>query len=199
VEKESWRRNTKRTRNRRPEAHKPRIGATLYQKLFSYPLAAERSSAAFALAERFFAVAILRASGGKRPFNACKDVAGQELVVAVHGFQGRPEAAGGQGIFGRSQKFKCAKNCNLTHLWRNEQTVNAFGDVAVLKCYSLRQAQVCMALARASSDPALKQRYEELALDFVQNARSERDVDITSPPVSNIKRKPDGGNSNPLR
>jgi hypothetical protein len=32
-----------------------------------------------------------------------------------------------------------------------------------------------MALARASDDPALKQRYEELALAFVQNAGNERD------------------------
>ena len=55
-----------------------------------------------------------------------------------------------------------------------------FGDVrVVLSCNSWRQAQVCMTLARASDDPALKLYYEELALKFAQNAVNEHD-DITS-------------------
>jgi hypothetical protein len=62
--------------------------------------------------------------------------------------------------------------CNLTHSCRNKQnvcvlgfeTVNASnGDRVLLSCNSWRQARVCMALARASDEPALKQYYEELA------------------------------------
>ena len=67
-----------------------------------------------------------------------------------------------------------------------------FGDVrVVVSCNSWRQAQVCMTLARASVDPALKQYYEELALKFVQNAANELD-DITVAPFAN----PDSGNTN---
>ena len=54
-----------------------------------------------------------------------------------------------------------------------------------------RQARVCMALARASDDPALKQYYEELALKFAQNAVNEHD-DITVVPFRNL----DSGNTN---
>jgi hypothetical protein len=60
----------------------------------------------------------------------------------------------------------------------------------MLSCNSLRQAQVCMALARASDDPALKQHYEELALAFVQNAGTERDPDRTAARFAVIKPKP---------
>ena len=49
-----------------------------------------------------------------------------------------------------------------------------------------------MALARASGDPALKQRYVDLALEFVQNAANDRDLDLTAPPLANIKLEPDG-------
>jgi hypothetical protein len=34
------------------------------------------------------------------------------------------------------------------------------------RSYFWRQAQVCMSLARACKDPALKERYEDLAFDF---------------------------------
>jgi len=47
----------------------------------------------------------------------------------------------------------------------------------VLSCNSWRQARVCMKLARASDDPALKQYYEELALKFAENAASQHDPD----------------------
>jgi len=58
------------------------------------------------------------------------------------------------------------------------ETVNGLKwDRVVLGCNSWRQARVCMALARASDDPALKQYYEELALGFVQNAASEHGPD----------------------
>ena len=53
-----------------------------------------------------------------------------------------------------------------------------------------------MALARASADAALKQYYEELALKFVRNVGSERDLDITAA-LAPTKPKPDHGNINP--
>ena len=72
------------------------------------------------------------------------------------------------------------------------ETVNGLKWVRVLLgCNSWRQARVCMALARASDDPARKQYYEELALGFVQKARSEPD-DITVAPFANL----DSGNTN---
>jgi hypothetical protein len=33
-----------------------------------------------------------------------------------------------------------------------------------------------MSLARATNDPVLKERYEDLAVDFAQNAERERDL-----------------------
>jgi hypothetical protein len=50
-----------------------------------------------------------------------------------------------------------------------------------------------MALARASDDPTLKQYYEELALEFVQNAGNEPDSDNTAALLAIIK--PDSGNT----
>jgi hypothetical protein len=53
-----------------------------------------------------------------------------------------------------------------------------------------RQAQVRMSLARATNDPLLKERYEDLAVDSAWNAERERALEIlnrleagrTSPP-----------------
>ena len=53
-----------------------------------------------------------------------------------------------------------------------------------------RQAQVCMSLARATNDPLVKERYEDLAVDLARNAERERTLEIvnrleagrTSPP-----------------
>jgi hypothetical protein len=67
----------------------------------------------------------------------------------------------------------------------------------VLKCHSWHQAQNCMALARLSDDPALKQYYLELALEFVRNAGSERDLELLAASLATIKPKPDGGNTDP--
>ena len=67
----------------------------------------------------------------------------------------------------------------------------------MLKCHSWHQAQNCMALARLSDDPALKQYYLELALEFVRNAGSERDLELLAASLATIKPKPDGGNTDP--
>ena len=64
----------------------------------------------------------------------------------------------------------------------------------VLRCHSWHQAQNCMALARLSDDPSLKQYYLELALEFVRNAGSERDLEIVAASLATIKSKPDSGN-----
>jgi hypothetical protein len=47
--------------------------------------------------------------------------------------------------------------------------------------YFWHQAQVCMSLARVTNDPVLKERYEDLALDFAQKAERERDLDSVKP------------------
>jgi hypothetical protein len=65
------------------------------------------------------------------------------------------------------------------------------------RSYFWHQAQVCMSLARATDDPVLKKRYEDLALEFAQNAGDERDLDITVPPLAGIKPKPGSGNASP--
>ena len=70
------------------------------------------------------------------------------------------------------------------------ETVKVSNGV-VLSCNSWRQARVCMALARASDDPALKQYYEELALGSVQKAGSEPDPDNAAALLAIIK--PDSG------
>ena len=38
-----------------------------------------------------------------------------------------------------------------------------------------------MSLARATNDPVLKERYEDLAVDFAQNAERELDLDSDKP------------------
>jgi hypothetical protein len=43
------------------------------------------------------------------------------------------------------------------------------------RSYLWHQAQVCMSLARVTGDPVLKERYEDLAVDFARNAERERD------------------------
>jgi hypothetical protein len=65
------------------------------------------------------------------------------------------------------------------------------------RSYFWHQAQVCMSLARISDDAVLKQRYQESALEFAQNAGDERDLDITAYPLVAVMPKPDSGNTNP--
>ena len=77
--------------------------------------------------------------------------------------------------------------------WGFETSQCLNGSRVVLTCNSWRQAQVCMTLARASDDPALKQYYEELALKFAEHAANEHDPDNTAP----LPIKPDSGNTKP--
>ena len=56
--------------------------------------------------------------------------------------------------------------CVLGNLRRSLSQVG----VALRRSYFWHQAQVCMSLARVSDDTVLKQRYEDLALEFAKNA-----------------------------
>jgi hypothetical protein len=59
--------------------------------------------------------------------------------------------------------------------------------------YCLHQAQVCLSLARGTDDPKLKQRYGELAVDFVERAGGRREAEIESRlPSTNAKTNDDG-------
>ena len=51
------------------------------------------------------------------------------------------------------------------------------GVFMLQRSYFWHQAQVCMSLARVTDDPVLKERYEDLAINFVRNADRERDHD----------------------
>jgi hypothetical protein len=67
------------------------------------------------------------------------------------------------------------------------------------RSYYLHQAQVCQSLARSAADPALKDRYSELALDFLEKAsdpEDEEEGDILSF-LTALPKKPDGGGMNP--
>ena len=49
-----------------------------------------------------------------------------------------------------------------------------------------------MSLARVTSDPVLKERYEDLALGFVQNAGREQDLDSTISPLLGVETSDPG-------
>jgi hypothetical protein len=53
-----------------------------------------------------------------------------------------------------------------------------------------------MSLARVTNDPVLKERYEDLALGFVQNAGPEQDLDSTFSYLFGVKNQdPDNGDT----
>jgi len=60
------------------------------------------------------------------------------------------------------------------------------------RSYFWHQAQICMSLARVTSDPVLKERYEDLALGFVQNAGREQDLDSTISPLLGVETSDPG-------
>jgi hypothetical protein len=77
----------------------------------------------------------------------------------------------------------------------NEQIVCVWGFEASTvwqtamsqRLYFLQQAQVCISLARSTNDPILKERLEDLALNFVQSVSGERNLGTTAPPLAAIK------------
>jgi hypothetical protein len=112
------------------------------------------------------------------------------FYIGLLGFE-RPD---GKAHFARSIFSNLSVFCyNLSFdLFARERTdYSCFGEfemplsqwfgVVSKRSYFWHQAQVCMSLARASDDPALKQRYQDLALEFAQNAGGERDFDILLP------------------
>jgi hypothetical protein len=66
------------------------------------------------------------------------------------------------------------------------------------RSYFWHQAQVCMSLARVCNDPILKERYEDLALNFAQKTGREQDLDSTNSYLFGVKdRDPDSGDTSP--
>ncbi len=63
------------------------------------------------------------------------------------------------------------------------------------RSYFLHQAQVCGSLARGTDDPKLRQRYEDLAVEFLQRGSRESDAEIDFIPVAGVKPKPDSGDA----
>jgi hypothetical protein len=49
--------------------------------------------------------------------------------------------------------------------------------------------------AFGTDDRGLKQRYENLALEFPRDAGGKRDLDITAAPLFAVEPKPDSGNT----
>ena len=66
--------------------------------------------------------------------------------------------------------------------------LNAVGVVGTKRSYLWHQVQVCMSLARATNDPVLKERYEDLAVDFARNAGRERTSTATNLPTRKTAR-----------
>jgi hypothetical protein len=65
------------------------------------------------------------------------------------------------------------------------------------RSYFARQVQVCTSLARVTDDPALKRRYEALAVEFAQNIGRELDRDMNPAPQAIIDPKPGSGDTDP--
>ncbi len=67
------------------------------------------------------------------------------------------------------------------------------------RSYFLHQAQVCGSLARGAADPKLKQRYEDLAIEFLQRGSRESDADTEADMdfirAGSGKPKPDNGDA----
>jgi hypothetical protein len=66
------------------------------------------------------------------------------------------------------------------------------------RSYFWHQAQVCMSLARACNDPILKERYEDLALNFAQKTGREQDLDSANSYLFGVKSgEPDSDDTSP--
>ena len=87
-----------------------------------------------------------------------------------------------------------ATNCSRFGEFETIAVSNGFGVVSS-RSYFWHHAQVCMSLARATDDPVLKHRYQDLALEFAQNAGDERDRDITVSSRAALKPKPGSGST----
>jgi len=53
------------------------------------------------------------------------------------------------------------------------------------RSYLWHQAEVCLSRARTSSDPVLKELYEDMAVDFAHDAAREQNLDS----VRNLERE----------
>ena len=64
--------------------------------------------------------------------------------------------------------------------------------------FFLHQARTCWSLARITTDPWLKQRYEDLAVDFVTQVYGENDRELAAPFPAGKPPKPDSGDTSLL-
>jgi hypothetical protein len=88
------------------------------------------------------------------------------------------------------------------HCVRDLEFLGLFGvpkkaGVVFERSYFARQVQVCTSLARVTDDPALKRRYEALAVEFAQNIGRELDRDMNPAPQAFIDPKPGSGDTDP--
>ncbi len=71
------------------------------------------------------------------------------------------------------------------------------------RAYFLHQAEVCGSLARGAEDPSLRQRYEDLQIDFLRRGSREddREDDADSGFAVSViaKPKPNSGDASPHR
>jgi hypothetical protein len=69
------------------------------------------------------------------------------------------------------------------------------------RSYFLHQAEVCGSLARGTDDPSLRQRYEDLQIDFLRRGSREDDGGDDSEIAFSVtaKPKPDSGDASPHR
>jgi hypothetical protein len=65
------------------------------------------------------------------------------------------------------------------------------------RSYFAHQVQVCTSLARVTDDPALKRRYEVMAVEFAQNIGGELDHEMSAGPPASIDPKPGSGDIGP--
>ncbi len=65
------------------------------------------------------------------------------------------------------------------------------------RSYYLHQARVCQSLAACTSDPALKERYERLALEFFADSAEGDETEAELLPGFIPKVKPDSGDDSP--
>jgi len=64
------------------------------------------------------------------------------------------------------------------------------------RSYFARQVEVCMSLARLTYDPALRGRYEHLAVEFARCIGGKGDLDMTAAPLTRIPG-PDSDDTSP--
>lgn len=156
------------------------------------------------------AVELMRRLGRKLPTSARR--------VCQRALTSRPPRRGPETLMSRNRprsqrdhSATAAKMCHLTQATRERTKPSAVwpykspdsraatskvkAKTMSTRSYFLHQAQVCGSLARGTDDPKLKQRYEDLAVEFLQRGSRESDAEIDFLPSTGAKPKPDSGDA----